>query len=58
MEKIKYVTYENEHCEEYSILEMLILYHETVDKNEYLDFDIWLMDMLRSGVFVKVTEYL
>ena len=43
-------------CEgSYTIEQMKNLYNETVDKTEYETFDIWLFDMLKSGVFEEET---
>lgn len=49
-----YVTYEeNIDGYVYSIEDMNILYEEQVDKTEYPDFDCWLSDMLRTGIFIQ-----
>lgn len=39
---------------EFTFEGMLALYSETVDKAEYPDFDCWLWDMERSGVFDRM----
>lgn len=54
-----YVTYEDTGNPEYpaghvySAEEMKDLYRKKVDKTEYPDYDCWISDMLKSGVFVK-----
>lgn len=54
-----YITYENAGNTEYpaghvyNVDEMEDLYLKQVDKKEYPDYDCWLSDMLKSGVFVK-----
>lgn len=30
------------------------VYRDLADKNEYPDFETWLIDMLRSGVFKEI----
>lgn len=49
---MKYICYEPDFTGEYSLPAMRCLYLLVVDKKEYPDFDCWLTDMLRSGVFV------
>lgn len=49
-----YVTYEeNIRGYVYSGDDMHCLYEEQVDKKEYPDFDCWLSDMLRTGIFIQ-----
>ena len=31
-------------------------YKKLVDKKEYQDFEAWLLDMVRSGVFEEIME--
>lgn len=33
--------------------ELQQVYSADVDKNEYPEFDVWIYDMLKSGVFVR-----
>lgn len=51
----KYITYE-EPFEKQTFTEkqMKKIYCDEVDKNEYQDFESWLFDMLKSGVFEEV----
>ncbi len=52
---IKYETYEEPLSKSvFTKREMRKVYKELADKKEYPDFTCWLMDMLKSGVFVKV----
>ncbi len=37
----------------YNVDEMADLYRKQVDKKEYPDYDCWISDMLKSGVFIK-----
>ena len=54
-----YITYENTGDPEYpagqvyNVDEMEDLYQKQVDKKEYPDYDYWLSDMLKSGIFIK-----
>lgn len=51
-----YITYEapfENRCFRES--QMKEVYRDLVDKNEYPTFDIWFTDMLKSGVFERVT---
>lgn len=50
----KYVTYEDEFKGEYTEEEMLELYTRIVNKKEYPDYSIWILDMIRSGVFYEI----
>ena len=36
--------------------QMKEVYRDLVDKSEYLDFECWLLDMLKSGVFEEILE--
>lgn len=51
--KTIYVSYEEGSEGTYTESELLEHYMATVDKEEYEDFDGWVFDMLRSGVFEK-----
>ena len=51
-----YVCYEPEISGFYIEKEMKKLYVEAVDKDEYPDYVGWKWDMLRSGVFRKITK--
>lgn len=54
-----YITYEDTGDPEYpaghvyNVDEMEDLYQKQVDKKEYPDYDYWLSDMLKSGIFIK-----
>ena len=51
----KYVSYEEPYNGKImSYNQMKRLYQDLVDKNEYREFDVWIADMLHSGVFEKV----
>lgn len=52
----KYVCYEPDFTGNYTITEMINLYNTVVDKTEYATFNIWLADMLKSGVFEQYVE--
>lgn len=51
IKKMRYRT--NEFLKEaiYTDKEMKELYDRAIDKHEYSEYDIWLIDMLRSGIF-------
>ena len=52
-----YITYEaplENRC--FTEKQMKEVYRDLVDKNEYPTFDIWFSDMLKSGVFERVTR--
>ena len=34
--------------------QMYEVYRDLADKNEYADFETWMIDMLKSGVFKEV----
>ena len=51
-----YACYEPEISGFYTENEMKKLYVEAVDKDEYPDYVGWKWDMLRSGVFMKITK--
>lgn len=51
-----YITYEaplENRC--FTEKQMKEVYRDMVDKTEYPTFDIWFLDMLKSGVFERVT---
>lgn len=50
----KYISYEEGSKGTFTEREMKNIYVKVVDKEEYADHDIWIDDMLRSGVFVQV----
>jgi len=49
-----YISYEEGNEGVFTLEEMQVLYITKVDKKEYPDFDGWLLDMLKSGVFEEV----
>lgn len=50
----KYITYEEPHAGQVFTLEgMLHIYNKEVDHSEYVIFQDWLRDMVRSGVFER-----
>ena len=49
-----YICYESGYRGVYTLPQMQKLYEDCVNANEYPDFDGWLWDMVRSGVFEKV----
>jgi hypothetical protein len=51
----QFVSYENGIQGEYTLDEMKELYNSEVDKTEYQDFDTWIYDMIKSGVFEEIT---
>lgn len=52
---IKYVTYEEPlKGREFTPNQMVEVYRDMVNKEEYPDFTGWLYDMVKSGVFVEV----
>lgn len=52
----KFVTYEEPfEGETFTESEMADLYEQEVNKEEYPDFECWMIDMLKSGVFEEVT---
>lgn len=54
--KTIYITYEaplENRC--FTEKQMHEVYRDLADKNEYSTFDIWFLDMLKSGVFERVT---
>lgn len=46
-----YTSYESDIQGEYTTEEMQVLYNTLVNKDEYPDFECWLYDMTKSGVF-------
>ena len=52
MENNVYITYEEPFSgSKFSHMQMEMVYKKMVDKKEYPNFEIWMEDMLRSGVF-------
>lgn len=49
-----YISYEEGRKGVYTLEEMQVLYITEVNKSEYPDFETWLHDMLKSGVFEEV----
>ena len=49
-----YISYEEGSEGVYTLEKMQGLYIVKVDKSEYPDFETWLFDMLKSGVFKEV----
>lgn len=49
----KYRCYEEGFEGGYTLPQMRGMYNAIVSKKEYPDFDCWLVDMLKSGVFVR-----
>lgn len=49
-----YRSYEPDFCGTYSDDEMKNIYKLIVNKKEYQDFECWLFDMIKSGVFVEI----
>lgn len=47
----RFVSYEEGSNGTFTENEMCKLYDDKVDKSEYPDYDCWVCDMLRSGVF-------
>lgn len=51
----KYITYEEPlQGRTFTEKQMHEVYRDLADKTEYASFDIWLADMLKSGVFEEV----
>lgn len=50
----KYISYEEGSNWAFTHEEIQKLYKEEVNKKEYPDFEIWLHDMLKSGVFETI----
>lgn len=54
MKQTKYTTYEEPLAgKSFTYTQMQEVYRDLVDKQEYLDFDVWFTDMLKSGIFEK-----
>lgn len=52
-----YITYEEPlQNRTFTAKQMHEVYRDLADKKEYPDFDTWLHDMLKSGVFEKATS--
>lgn len=50
----QFETYNNGHLEMYTFPEMYTFYLQEASKQEYPDFECWLVDMLRSGIFKRL----
>ena len=51
----KYITYEEPlQGRTFNEKQMYEVYRDLADKNEYPDYECWLIDMLKSGVFEEV----
>lgn len=54
MRETKYTTYEEPlKGQSFTYNQIQEVYRDFADKEEYPDFDCWLSDMLKSGVFEK-----
>ena len=50
-----YITYEEPlNGRTFTENQMYEVYRDLADKNEYPDFETWMIDMLKSGVFKEV----
>lgn len=50
----RFITYEEPYNGRvFTKAELRKLYNTEVDKREYPEFDVWIYDMLKSGVFVR-----
>lgn len=54
MEEERYICYENDSREVYTVEELKQVYEKEVDKNEYADFDCWFDDMIKMQILVKL----
>lgn len=55
MKEKTYITYEEPfNGRTFTESQMKEVYRDITDKDEYQEFDIWLTDMLKSGVFEEV----
>lgn len=53
----KYITYEEPfEGKSFTLKQMRGIYKNLVEKKEYQDFEAWLLDMVRSGVFEEIME--
>lgn len=50
----QFSTDNNGYLETYTLPEMYTFYLQEVSKQEYPDFECWLVDMLRSGIFKRL----
>ncbi len=50
----KYICYETDFNFIKTESELIELYDEIIDKSEYQTYDIWFMDMIRSGLLTEV----
>lgn len=50
----QFETSNNGYLETYTFPEMYTLYLQEASKQEYPDFECWLVDMLRSGIFKRL----
>ena len=52
-----YITYEQPfEGRTFTTKQMTEVYRDLADKKEYPDFNIWMIDMLKSGVFEEVKD--
>lgn len=53
----EFITYEEPLAgRKFTLSQMPEVYRDLADKREYPEFDIWLHDMLKSGVFEEMKE--
>mgnify|MGYP000009477334 FL=1 len=53
----KYITYEEPfEGKSFTLKQMWVIYKKLVEKKEYQDFEAWLLDMVRSGVFKEIMK--
>lgn len=53
----RYITYEEPlQGRTFTESQMHEIYRDMADKNEYPDFETWIIDMLKSGIFEEVKE--
>lgn len=50
----QFETYNNGYLEMYTFPEMYTLYLQEISKQEYPDFEGWIVEMLRSGIFKRL----
>ena len=53
MKEQRYVCYENESRETYTMEELKEVYEVEVDKTEYQDFDCWFTDMVKMQILIQ-----
>ena len=55
MKETKYISYEEPiNGRSFTYEQMQEVYRDLADKQEYPDFDCWITDMLKSGVFETI----